>query len=80
MHGYTIHCKDRDACGGGVLIGIEDSVSTSPLSSPTDLEVITVMIPSHSVQSMYLRNSGVDYHAILPCLHCTISENSYHSG
>lgn len=35
------------------------------------------MIPSHSVQPMYLRNSGVDYHAIL---HCIINENLYRSG
>ena len=67
-YGYTIYRKDRSARGGGVLIAIEDSVSSSSLLyniynisllyniSPTDLEVITVflMIPSHSIQSMCL--------------------------
>ena len=46
-YGYTIYRKDRSARGGGVLIAIEDSVSSSSLLyniSPTDLEVITVNI------------------------------------
>ena len=38
-YGYTIYPKDRGARGGGVLIAIEDSVSSSSLPSPTDLEV-----------------------------------------
>jgi len=43
-YGYTIYRKDRGSRGGGVLIAIEDSVSSSSLPSPTDLEVISVSI------------------------------------
>ena len=43
--GFSVYGKDRGSRGGGVLIAVNDSVS-SPLlpQSPTDLEVIAIKI------------------------------------
>ena len=39
--GFSVYRKDRGSRGGGVLIAVNDSVSSSLLpQSPTDLEVI----------------------------------------
>ena len=34
--------KDRETCGGGVLIAIHDSICSKLLPSPTDLELVKV--------------------------------------
>ena len=42
--GFTIHSKDRESCGGGVLLAINDSWPSLQLQSPPDLEVAAVQI------------------------------------
>ena len=42
---YTLYRKDRGSRGGGVLIAVSDSVPSVLISSPEDLEIITVNIP-----------------------------------
>ena len=43
--GFSVYRKDRGSRGGGVLIAVNDSVSSSLLlQSPTDLEVIAIKI------------------------------------
>jgi len=39
---YTLYRKDRGSRGGGVLIAVSDSVPTVLISSPEELEIITV--------------------------------------
>ena len=39
--GCTLYQKDRATRGGGVLIAVNESLSSRLLSSPPDLEVIT---------------------------------------
>ena len=41
---YTIYRKDRCTRGGGVLIALEESIPSSIIPSPSNLEVISVRI------------------------------------
>ena len=36
---FVLYCKDRPSRGGGVLIAVNDSVHSSIIPSPIDLEV-----------------------------------------
>ena len=69
-HEYTIYRKDRGSRGGGVLIAVSESVSSVLISSPTDLEKITVCLNCQN-ESIFLcavyvpPNSGNDYHKCL---------------
>ena len=40
---YTIFRQDRSSRGGGVLLAISKSISASPVSSPPDLEAVSVV-------------------------------------
>ena len=40
--GYTLYRKDRASRGGGVLIAVHDSLSSTLVPSPPELEVITI--------------------------------------
>ena len=40
---YTICRHNRSSRGGGVLLAISKSISTSPMSSPPDLEAVSVV-------------------------------------
>ena len=40
--GYTIYRRDRLSRGGGVLIAVHNSISSWLVSTPADLEVVTV--------------------------------------
>ena len=42
--GYSIYRKDRGSRGGRVLLAIDNSLSVTKLSSPSDLEILTVEI------------------------------------
>ena len=39
------YCKDRSSRGGGVLIAIKDNLASSLITSPSDIETITIKIP-----------------------------------
>ena len=41
---FTIYRKDRHSRGGGVLIAVDESIPTSIIPSPTNIEVISVKI------------------------------------
>ena len=43
-HGYNIYRKDRDTRGGEVLLAINNKFTTSQMSSPPDLELISPRI------------------------------------
>ena len=43
-YGYVIYRKDRFSCGGGVLVAIKESLYSCIISSPSDLEIVTVKI------------------------------------
>ena len=43
-HGYNIYRKDRDTRGGGVLLAVNNKFTTSQMSSPPDLELISARI------------------------------------
>ena len=43
-NGYTIYRKDRDSRGGGVLLAVKDNITSSQLSSPPNVEILTVLI------------------------------------
>jgi len=42
--GYNIYCNDQPSRGGGVMISIKESISTSVISSPDHIEAITVKL------------------------------------
>ena len=42
--GYTIYRKDTDSRGGGVLLAVKDNITSSQLSSPPHVEILTVLI------------------------------------
>ena len=39
---YTIYRKDRGSRGGGVLIAVNKSISSTLISSPSDLELVAI--------------------------------------
>ena len=40
---YAIYCKDRGSHGGGVLlVAVDESISSSLIDSPPNLEIIVV--------------------------------------
>ena len=41
---YVIYRKDRPSRGGGVLIAVSNSLHSVCLSSPLDLEIVTVKL------------------------------------
>ena len=43
-YGYVIYRKDRFSRGGGVLVAIKESLYSCIISSPSDLEIVTVKI------------------------------------
>ena len=55
---YTIYHKDRCSWGGGVLMAIKDKIASSLMTSPPDIEAITVKI---------LTSTPI----IMSCLHTT---------
>ena len=62
---YTLYCKDRGSHGGGVLIAVSDSVPSVLISSPEELEIITVNLnPLNGPITLCttVPNSGDDYH------------------
>lgn len=46
---YTIYRHDRPTRGGGVLIAVNSSLSSSQLKSPFDLEIVCVTIVTPSI-------------------------------
>ena len=64
---YTVYHKDRGSRGGGVLIAVHESVPSVLISSPEELEIITVnlncLIGPITLCTVYVPpNSGDDYH------------------
>ena len=59
---YTLYHKERGSRGGGVLIAVSDSVPSVLISSPEELEIITVNIPITLCTVYVPPNSGDDYH------------------
>ena len=47
--GYSVYRNDRPQRGGGVMIAVKDSLSSSLVSSPKDLEVVSVAVGSPHV-------------------------------
>ena len=45
--GYSLYRKDRPSHGGGVLIAVNDSIPSLLISSPPDLEIVSVKIGSN---------------------------------
>lgn len=41
---YTIYCNDRGSRGGGVLFAVRDNIISKVLTSPTNIEMITVEV------------------------------------
>ena len=67
--GYSIYRKDRDSRGGGVLLAIKDSFSSSRLPSPSDIETVSVLISSQNsiiICAAYVPpNANDNYHELL---------------
>ena len=63
---YSLYRNDRTTRGGGVLIAVSDLISSTLISSPPDLEIITVNLMDPFLSAQYVPpNSGVDYHKCL---------------
>ena len=43
-HGYVLYRKDRPSRGGGVLVAVTESLFSSIIPSPPDLEIVSVKI------------------------------------
>ena len=59
---FNIYRKDRKSCGGGVLIAINESLQSSIISSPENLELISVSL-THRHTIMYHGVGGL-YHRV----------------
>ena len=59
---YTLYHKERGSRGGGVLIAVSDSVPGVLISSPEELEIITVNVLITLCTVYVPPNSGDDYH------------------
>ena len=64
--GYSVYRKDRLSRGGGVLVAVKEGIPCSVLSSPSELEVVTVNIGSlftFTLSTIYIPPSSPnDYH------------------
>ena len=65
--GYTVIRKDRDGKGGGVLLALRNTVNVTQLSSPNDLEVISVEVDPGLILCLIYRppNSSDQYNISL---------------
>ena len=67
--GYTIYRKDRDSRGGGILLAVKDNITSSQLSSPPHVEILTVLISTSNpfiISVVYIPpNSSDTYHELL---------------
>jgi len=79
---YIIYRKDRSTRGGGVLIALEESIPSSIIPSPGDLEVISVRIQlncSISICTVYIPpNSNDSYIALLLSYLADVISSSEH--
>jgi len=47
-YNYTIFCKDRPSCGGGVLLAVDNGIPCHQIDSPEDLEAVCINLASIS--------------------------------
>lgn len=52
--GYSIYRKDRGWRGGGVMVAVKNSICSAIVSSPPDLEVVTVSVGNKRVVLRYV--------------------------
>ena len=63
---YTLYRKDRKSRGGGILIAVDSSVSSTLSHSPADLEVITIKVGTQkSIITVCAANIGDNYQNVL---------------
>ena len=78
--GYTIYSKDRDSCGGSVLLAVNKKFTTSLMSSPTDIKVITTRFHKPSLFIICVTyippNSSEAYYNVLFNYSSDLIENS----
>jgi len=78
-NGYSIYRKDRDSRGGGVLLAIKNNITGSQMPSPSDLEIVTVLVSTQNpliICAIYIPpNSDDTYHEQL-CNYLTDLVNS----
>ena len=62
---FNIYCKDRKSRGGGVLVAVSESLQSSIIPSPENLELISVSITHRDtiiICTVYIPpNSDSDY-------------------
>ena len=73
---FNIYCKDRKSRGGGVLVAVSESLQSSIIPSPENLELISVSITHRDtiiICTVYYLNSLFLYLSNLITLHDHIS-------
>ena len=50
--GYTTFRKDRNSCGGGVLLAVSSDIPSKKLNTPSDIEGVTVEINHTQIISL----------------------------
>ena len=65
-YGYSIYRKDRDSRGGGVLLAVKNNIISTQMSSPPDVEIVSVLISTSNpfiICVIYIPpNSSDTYH------------------
>jgi len=52
---FAIYCNNRESCGGGVLLAMDLSIPSKVISSPDDIEAITVHLLTDNPINCVLR-------------------------
>ena len=77
---FNIYRKDRDTCGGGVMLAVDQSIPTKIIPSPDNIEVISVhLLMQHPVKICVVYNppnSERDYQHKLISFLCDIIQLS----
>ena len=75
-HGYTIYRRDRESCGGGVMLAVSHNFPSNQLPNPPNLEVVTVSVslaitccmvyaPPSATAEYHMQNSSTVYKPLL---------------
>jgi len=77
---YAIYCKDRGSRGGGVLVAVDESIPSSLIDSPPNLEIIVVQLgltyPTILCTVYIPPNSSDSFDILIPFLADILSSNT----
>ena len=59
---FVLYCNDQESQGGGVFIAVHNSIPSSLVSAPPDLEIVSIILSSFVLFTVYIPpNCSEDY-------------------